>query len=93
MIYFQALDEVNRKLFSIPPRSSDINPIENLFHLIQSKLDRDALDLNITKETFQRFSEPVRETMKNYPVQTIDKIIDSMDRRMTKVIKCNAQRL
>ena len=25
-------------LISIPPRSPDINPIENLFHLIQSKL-------------------------------------------------------
>ena len=89
----RALDEVNGKLFSIPPRSPDINPIENLFHLIQSKLDRDALDLNITKDTFECFSERVRETMRNYPVQTIDKIIDSMDRRMTEVIKCKGQRL
>ena len=44
----------------------DINPIENLFHFIQSKLDRYALDRNITKETFERFSERVRETMVNY---------------------------
>ena len=89
----RAPDDVNGILFSIQPRSHDINPIENLFHLIQSKLDRDALDLNITKETFERFSERVRETMKSYPVQTIDKIIDSMDGRMTEVIKCKGQRL
>ena len=89
----RALDDVNAKLFSIPPRSPDINPIENLFHLIQSKLDRDALDRNITKETFERFSERVKETMENYPVETIDKIIDSMDGRMTEMIKCNGQRL
>jgi hypothetical protein len=88
----RALD-VNAKLFSIPPRNPEINPIENLFHLIQSKLDRDALDRNITKETFERFSERVKETMENYPVDTIDKIMDSMDGRMTERIKCNGQRL
>ncbi len=88
-----ALDDVNAKLFSIPPRSPDINPIENLFHLIQSKLDRDALDQNITKETFERFSERVKQTMESYPVDTIDKIIDSMDKRMADIIKCNGQRL
>ena len=89
----RALDAVNAKLFSIPPRSPDINPIENLFHLIQAKLDKDALDRNITKETFERFSERVRETMENYPVDTIDKIIDSMDGRMTEIIKRKGQRL
>ena len=48
----------------------DINPIENLSHFILSKLDRYALDRNITKETFERFSERVRETMVNNPVDT-----------------------
>ena len=71
----------------------DINPIENLFHFIQSKLDRYALDRNITKETLERFSERVRETMVNYPVDTIDKIIDSIDGRMTEIIKCKGKRL
>ncbi|CAB3978781.1 Hypothetical predicted protein [Paramuricea clavata] len=83
----RALDDVNAKLFSIPPRSPDINPIENLFHLIQSKLDRDVLARNITKETFEWFSERVKETMENYPVDTIDKIIDCIDGRMTEIIK------
>ena len=89
----RALDDVDAKLFSIPPRSPDINPIENLFHLIQSKLDRDALERNITNENFERFSERVKETMENYPVDTIDKIIDSMDRRISEIIKCKGQRL
>jgi hypothetical protein len=89
----RALDDVNAKLFSIPPRSPDINPIENLLHLIQFKLDRDALDRNLTKETFERFSERIKETMENYPVDTIDKIIDSIYGRMTEIIKCNGQRM
>ena len=57
-------------------RSPDINPIENLFDLFESKLGRDALALNITKETFERFCERVRETIKNYRVQRIYKVID-----------------
>ncbi len=31
-------------MFSIPPRSPDLNPIENLFHLIQEKLENGALN-------------------------------------------------
>ena len=89
----RALDDVDAKLLSIPPISPHINPIENLFHLIQSKLGRDALERNITNENFERFSERVKETMENYPVDAIDKIIDSMDRRISEIIKCKGQRL
>ena len=71
----------------------DINLIENLFHFIQSKLDRYALDQNINKGNLERFPERVRETMVNYPVDTIDKIIDSMDGRMTEIIKCKGREL
>ena len=34
-----------------PPRSPDINPIENMFHLIRRQLTEDALQHNIIKET------------------------------------------
>ena len=65
-----------------------------LFDLIQSKLDRDALEQNITNENFERFSERVKETMENYPVDAIDKIIASMDsRRISEIIKCKGERL
>ena len=56
-------------------------------------LDRDALEQNITNENFKCFSERVKETMENYPVDAIDKIIDSMDRRISEIIKCKGQRL
>ena len=41
----------------------------------------------ITNENSERFPERVKETMENYPVDAIDKIIDSMDRRKTEIIK------
>ena len=48
----------------------------------------------ITNENFERFPERVKETMaENYPVDAIDKIIDSTDRRKTEIIKCKGQRL
>ena len=42
----------------------------------------------ITNENFERFPERVKQTMaENYPVDAINKIIDSTDRRKTEIIK------
>ena len=50
-----ALTECGAELLSIPPRSPDINPIENLFHLVRRELDRQALSENITHVTLYRW--------------------------------------
>ena len=65
------MSDVGTCLFAIPPRSPDINPIENVFDLIQKKLAKDALKLNRTKETFKQFSKRVKRTMIKYPTETI----------------------
>ena len=39
--------------FSIPPRSPDIHPIENIFHQVKHKLNSDALEKNIEHENFE----------------------------------------
>ncbi len=80
-------------MFSIPPRSPDLNPIENLFHLISKKLENDALDLQIQSENFEQFSKRVRDTMMDYPKTTIDNIIKSMGKRITMIIKKQGERL
>lgn len=89
----QALEEIGATMFSIPPRSPDINPIENFFHLIGKKLAGDAVKNNITKETFKQFSRRVKRTMDEYPAKEIDKIIESMDKRMSLIVKAKGQRL
>ena len=43
-------------------------------------LNRDALEQNITQESYQQFSDRVKETVLNFPVETIDNIIESMDK-------------
>ena len=64
-----------------------------MFNLIDRKLERDAIEQNITHETYQQFSARVQNTLENYPIAEIDKIIDTMPKRMNQVINCNGGRL
>jgi len=87
-----AMDSVNCKLFKIPARSPDLNPIENIFHLVGKQLKSDACEKNITKETFVAFSNRVKQTMVNFPSEIIDKTIASMPKRVAMVIKNRGMR-
>ena len=49
----QAFENMGAEAFSIPPRSPDLNPMENFFHSISVKINEDSLNKNITHETFQ----------------------------------------
>ena len=77
-----ALKGCDADLLSIPARSADINPIENLFHLVRRELDRQSLSGNITHETYEQFSSRLSKTFKLFPSESIDNIIESMDKRM-----------
>ena len=72
------MGDVGCRMFAIPPPSPDINPIENIFHLVRRKLQGDALKNKITKETFAAFSERIKRTMKNMPIETVNKTILSI---------------
>ena len=87
-----AMHAIGARKFSIPPRSPDINPIENIFHLIKSKLNSDAIEKNIEQESFKKFSERVKETMENFPTDIIDRTIESIDKRIGLIIKTKGQR-
>ena len=39
----KAINETGATLFAIPPRSPDLNPIENLFHVVKSELEDQAI--------------------------------------------------
>lgn len=81
------------QVHSIPPRSPDINPIENVFHLLDKKLRHDAVEQNITHESFKEFSARVKSTVENIPIETIDKIIDTMQKRMREIVSGRGERL
>ena len=88
-----AFEYVNATVFKIPSRSPDLNPIENFFHMVNNKLRQQALDDRIRKETFQEFSARIRKTMIEYPVEEIDKIIETMDKRTEMVLKAKGMRI
>jgi len=87
------MNKVNAVVMAIPPRSPDLNPIENVFHVLQKKLGNDAIDQNITHETFVQFSERVKDTMLRFPSSTIDNIINSMPKRLREIVKRRGERL
>ncbi len=89
----KAVDSVGAKIFKIPSRSPDLNPIENFFHLVSRKLKQQALDRNISKETFAEFSARVKKTLLEYPAAEIDNIIGAMDKRVAMIIKAKGMRI
>ena len=60
---------------------------------MKKQLNRDTLEQNIIQESYLHFSDLVKETILNFPVGTIDNIIESMDKRMNIIIQKKGQRL
>ena len=81
-----AMHSVGARKFSIPPRSPDLNPIENIFNQVKRKLSSDAIERNIEQESFKKFSERVKKTIDNFPTDIIDRTIESMDKRIGLII-------
>lgn len=92
-ISLEAIDSVGGKVFKIPPRSPDLNPIENFFHLVSQTLKKEAVANKISRETFGEYSERVKNTMKNFSSQTIDNLIGSMNKRVEMIIKAKGNRI
>ena len=88
----KAMEAVDCRMFEIPPRSPDINPIENMFHLVRQQLTKDAWDYKITKETFEQFSDRIKNTINNFPVAVINKTIESMNKGMRLILKGKGNR-
>ena len=87
-----AIDRVDGKVFRIPARSPDLNPIENFFNSVTIKLNNDAIDKKITRESFEEFSQRVKEIMLSFSSKEVDKIIGNTDKRITAVVKGKGQR-
>ena len=53
--------KVGAKKFSIPARSPDMNPIENMFNYVTIKLHEESFNRNITLENFVEYSARVKK--------------------------------
>ena len=88
----KAISDIGGKIFSIPSRSPDLNPIENVFNIAVKMLRKQALTQKITHESFEKFAERVQNTMFSIPSEAIDNIIDSMQNRINLIIKTKGNR-
>lgn len=89
----KALRELRIDLKKIPPRSPDLNPIENLFHVVKRRLREDAKEKCINKETWDEFIIRVRSTLFDTSTDYIDKTIDSMPKRIKQIIRSKGRRI
>ena len=86
-------ERVGAKLFSIPAKSPDLNPIENFFNLVGKQLRKESIDKAITKETFDEFSNRIKKCMLDFKSSEIDKIIETMEKRLGMVVARKGQRI
>ena len=89
----RALNDIGAMIFAIPPRILDLNPVENFSHLINIELKKDTISRHIQSESFEQFSARVRRIIMKFPSEKIDKIFDSMDKRIGLVMKANGSRI
>ena len=53
-------------MVKIPPRSPNLNPIENLFHNVKRKLRQDALDKKVVCEDLGALKRRIIKTISTY---------------------------
>ena len=64
-----------------------MNPNENVFNDIRTKLHEESLNRNITFEKFEGYSVGVKKTLLSVPVEYINKSIESKDNQLSMVVK------
>ena len=81
-----AMRKTNSNLLHIPARSPDLNCVENLFPIISRKLQKQAIDYQITKESYNQFKERVINAFQAISIVTIIRLIASIPKCICKVI-------
>ena len=88
----EALNDIEAKLHRLPSHSQDLNPPENIFHLVKMNLEKEALERKITNESFEQFRERVFNSFQHIDTEVIDKTIESLPRRIHKIVALSGGR-
>ena len=86
-----ALQRVSAQLLKIPPRSPDLNPIENMFKSVSDDLHDSTIEKQLERESFTQFKERVKDTIVRFPVAKINNLIESMDRHIQLILETKGQ--
>lgn len=88
-----AFAEVQCNVYSIPPRSPDLNPIENIFSIVRRNLRKEAIAKKITSESFNSFCQRVEATFYNISKRVVNNCIGSMPKRLDLVYETKGNRI
>ena len=81
-----AWDEVETQKFTIPARTPDLNPIENI-NFANQRRRQDTFDQQITREDFAVFPARVMTTLELIPTDVVDKTNHFMGKRTNEIVK------
>ena len=86
------LVDMGYMLQRIPPRSPDLNPIENVFHLVRKRIEAQVKENNITHQTWEEFKQAVQYNIWSTSKDVIDKTITTMTKRLQEIVQTNGKR-
>lgn len=66
-----------------PPHSPDLSPIENVWGWVDAEVQKQGC------QTFEQFKQAVLDTFKSVPIEMCEHLIDSVPKRLQRVIKRN----
>ena len=89
----RAFDVIACKVFAIPDWSPGVNHIENIFNRICEKLTEDSITHQNKRKNFEEFSARVKRTFAEFPVEKMDKTIDTTQKRMKLTTKSCGKRI
>lgn len=87
-----SLMDMGYTMQKIPARSPDLNPIENVFHLVRKHLEGQIKEKNVTHQTWEEFKQAVQYNIWSTSKEVIDKTISSMTNRLQQIVKTNGRR-
>ena len=88
-----ALKDIGAELHEIPARSPCVNPIENIFHVVRTNLEEEAIRLQIERESFEDFTRRVMRCLDSIDPEVINRTISSMPKRMEQIIASKGARI
>ena len=79
-------DSIPCRIFEIPPRSPDLNPIKNFFQLACQRLRKQSLEQKNQYESYVAFCQRIKKTLLSFPVGIIDPTIASMHKSLDAIM-------
>lgn len=88
----RAFARTGAQLVQIPARSPDLNPIENVFHIVAEDLRKYAISKRLDYESYQDFEGRIVSTIRNVSTDVIDKTIASTQKRLQMIVSSGGRR-